>query len=151
MAIIFKPYNVLAFAAISYLISTVFVNHTIDINIADTYFFVNYAFIVAFICGFLITFAALYKFLNKYFSIKLLTWLHISLLIILPSIAVWISDAFHKSLALIETTDAETMDYILSHHKKLNIIFIIFIFIQILPVINFLISSIKKKYPSAKV
>lgn len=147
----FKPHKVLLFAALLYLISIVFVDQKIGINLAYTYFSIDYTLIVAFICGLLLIFAALYKYLNKYFSIKLLTWLHIMLSIVLPVFAIWISHSFHKSLALIELNDIEAMDYVLNHQKKLNQIILTFIVIQILPLINLLISLIRMKYSTAKV
>jgi hypothetical protein len=151
MAASFKPYQVLLFAALLYLISIVFVDQKIEINLAYTYFSIDYTLIVAFICGLLLIFAGLYKYLNKYFSIKLLTWLHIMLSIVLPFFAVWMSHSFHKSLALIELTDIESMDYILNHQKKLNQIILTFIVIQTLPLINVLVSLIRMKYSTAKV
>lgn len=147
----FKPHKVLLFAALLYLISIVFVHEKIEIILADTYFFIDYTLIVAFVCGLLLIFAVLYKYLNKYFSIKLLTWLHIMLSIVLPVFAIWISHSFHKSLALIELTDIESMDYILNHQKKLNQIILTFIVIQTLPLFNVLVSLISMKYSTAKV
>ena len=147
----FKPHKVLLFAALLYLISIVFVHEKIEIILADTYFFIDYTLIVAFVCGLLLIFAVLYKYLNKYFSIKLLTWLHIMLSIVLPVFAIWISHSFHKSLALIELTDIESMDYILHHQKKLNQIILTFIVIQTLPLFNVLVSLISMKYSTAKV
>ena len=147
----FKPHKVLLFAALLYLISIVFVHEKIEINLADIYFFIDYTLIVAFICGLLLIFAALYKYLKKYFSIKLLTWLHIILSIVLPFFAMWISHSFHKSLALIEMTDAGSMDYILNHQRTLHKLILTFIIIQILPLINLLVSLIRMKYSTAKV
>ena len=106
------------------------------INVSWRTFSIGSGICFKFLAIFLFLLAIFYKYLNQYLKIKLLTWIHILLSILLPLAAFWYNYDFHKSLALIETTNNGSVDYILKHSSFINRILLVLILIQILPILN---------------
>ena len=145
MLLIFKPYNFLALTAMLLLVASFFISpFGLTFNITDTYYIIpNIQFFRIQALG-LSIFAVFYKLLNKSLISRSLTWIHILIIVLFPIMISWISYTFEKSLALIEISAKSSANYFDGHQKMINSIFLIFIAIQILPIINYFFGAVKK-------
>jgi len=143
MSLIFKPYNFLVLTALLLLLASFFISpFDLNFKITDTYFIIpNIQFFRIHAIG-LFIFAALYKFLDSYLTIKSITWIHIIIVLLFPLIIAFLSYSFSRSLALVEISNQGSPTYFERNERTINSIFFIFIALQILPIINFLFGAI---------
>lgn len=111
-------------------------------NITDTYFIIPNIHFFRFHAIGLLIFAAFYKILDSYLTIKSITWLHIITIFLFPLVIAFISYNFNRSLALVEISNQGSPAYFERNERSINAVFYIFIALQILPIINFIFGAI---------
>lgn len=146
-----KPYIFSILLAILFFIGSFLrLIETIDIYLFDTYYIVRYDSLLKTLAAFFLIFAAVYKWLDKYFKVKLLTWLHILFTATILMLATWQIMSFNQSLALIEITSSGSSQYFAAYQKHLQLMLMIFILLQIFPALNIIISLLRIKNQTVK-
>ena len=146
MKIIFKTYNFLVLLATFLLVVSFFIPvSNLDINFHDTYYVMtNIQFIRLWVILIFIL-ALFYRLLVRYMAWDILSWLHILLSILLLLAYLYIQYSYTKSLAVVELTNEDSIEYFRRANAQIAAMMLGFILVQFLPVVNLIAGLIKRK------